>query len=94
METHLLAPVAIFRAYQPSKSALFQHVRKRAFGKANMCFRIEKLTKSQELSFLAMSDLPIVVLLGAGMIFLGTGVAMWIVVSIVRQSRKDESFHD
>ena len=41
-----------------------------------------------------MSDLPIVVLLGAGMIFLGTGVAVWIVVSIVRQSRKDESFHD
>ena len=41
-----------------------------------------------------MTELPIAVLIGAGMILLGTGVAVWIVVSIVRQSRRDETFHD
>ena len=39
-----------------------------------------------------MSELPLAVLIGAGMILLGTAVAIWIVVSIVRQSRKDQSF--
>jgi hypothetical protein len=36
METHLLAPVAIFRAYQPCKSGNLQHVRKKAFARANL----------------------------------------------------------
>jgi hypothetical protein len=94
METHLLAPVAIFRAYQPYKSGHFQHVRKKAFAKTNLTFRIGKLSESQELSFKGMTELPIAVLIGAGMIILGTGVAVWIVVSIVRQSRRDESFPD
>jgi hypothetical protein len=35
-----------------------------------------------------MTELPVAVLVGAGMIFLGTGVALWIIVSIVRQNRK------
>jgi hypothetical protein len=94
METHLLAPVAIFRAYQPSKSGHFQHVRKKPFVRANMWFRLFKLSKSQELSFQVMTEVPLAVLIGAGMILLGTAVAIWIVVSIVRQSRKDESFPD
>jgi hypothetical protein len=94
METHLLAPVAIFRAYQPSKSGHFQHVRKKPFVRANMWFRLFKLSKSQELSFQGMTEVPLAVLIGAGMILLGTAVAIWIVVSIVRQSRKDESFPD
>ena len=41
-----------------------------------------------------MTEVPLAVLIGAGMILLGTGVAVWIVVSIVRQSRKDDSFRD
>ena len=41
-----------------------------------------------------MTEVPLAVLIGAGMILLGTAVAIWIVVSIVRQSRKDESFPD
>jgi hypothetical protein len=39
-----------------------------------------------------MAEAPIVVLVGAGMILLGTLVAVWIVISIVRQNRKDRSF--
>jgi hypothetical protein len=39
-----------------------------------------------------MTEVPIAVLVGAGMILLGIGVAVWIVISIVRQSRKDQSF--
>jgi hypothetical protein len=35
-----------------------------------------------------MTELPVAVLVGAGMILLGTGVALWIIVSIVRQNRK------
>jgi hypothetical protein len=50
METHLLAPVAILRAYQPYKSGYFQHVRKKAFAKANLPFRIVKLSELQEMS--------------------------------------------
>ena len=41
-----------------------------------------------------MSEVPVAVLIGAGMILLGTGVAVWIIVSIVRQGRKDQSFPD
>ena len=41
-----------------------------------------------------MSELPLAVQIGAGMILLGTAVAVWIVFSIVRQNRKDESFPD
>jgi hypothetical protein len=41
-----------------------------------------------------MSELPLPVLIGAGMILLGTAVAVWIVVSIVRQNRKDQSSRD
>jgi hypothetical protein len=94
METHLLAPVAIFRAYQPYKSGYFQHVRKKAFARANLRFRMGKLSELQEMSFFHMGETPVVVLIGAGMILLGTAVAVWIVVSIVRQSRKDQSFRD
>jgi hypothetical protein len=43
-------------------------------------------------SFPRMSELPLAVLIGAGMILLSTAVAIWIVVSIVTQSRKDQSF--
>jgi hypothetical protein len=39
-----------------------------------------------------MTEAPVVMLVGAGMIVLGTLVAVWIVVSIVRQNRKDRSF--
>ena len=39
-----------------------------------------------------MTEVPIAVLIGAAMILLGTGVAVWIVVSIVRESRKDRSY--
>jgi hypothetical protein len=39
-----------------------------------------------------MAETPVVMLLGAGMIVLGTLVAVWIAVSIVRQNRKDRSF--
>jgi hypothetical protein len=94
METHLLAPVAIFRAYQPYKSGHFQHVRKKAFARANLRLRMGKLSELQEMSFFHMGETPVVVLIGAGMILLGTAVAVWIVVSIVRQSRKDQSFRD
>jgi hypothetical protein len=94
METHLLAPVAILRAYQPSKSGNSQHVRRMAFARANLYLRIGKLPKIPELSFSSMSELPLAVLIGAGMILLGTAVAIWIVVSIVRQNRKDQSFPD
>jgi hypothetical protein len=45
-------------------------------------------------SFSSMSELPLAVLIGAGMILLGTVVAIWIVVSIVRQNGKDQSFPD
>lgn len=41
-----------------------------------------------------MTDVPVAVLIGAAMILLGTGVALWIVVSIVRANRKDQSFPD
>ena len=41
-----------------------------------------------------MSELPLAVLIGAGMILSGTAVAIWIVVSIVRQNRKNHSFPD
>jgi hypothetical protein len=41
-----------------------------------------------------MTELPVAVLVGAGMILLGTAVAIWIIVSIVRQNRKDQSFPD
>jgi hypothetical protein len=41
-----------------------------------------------------MTELPAAVLIGAGMILLGTSVAIWIIVSIVRQNRKDQSFPD
>jgi hypothetical protein len=41
-----------------------------------------------------MGEIPLAVLIGAGMILLGTAVAVWIVVSIVRQSRRDDSFRD
>ena len=41
-----------------------------------------------------MSEVPMAVLIGAGMILLGTLVAVWIVVSIVRQNRKDQVFPD
>jgi hypothetical protein len=41
-----------------------------------------------------MFDLPLSVLIGAGMILLGTAVAVWIVVSIVKQNRKDQSSRD
>jgi hypothetical protein len=94
METHLLAPVAILRAYQPRKSGHFQHVREKAFAKANLWLRIGKLSESPEMSFFHMGETPVAVLIGAGMILLGTAVAVWIVVSIVRQSRKDQSFPD
>jgi hypothetical protein len=94
METHLLAPVAIFRAYQPCKSGNLQHVRKKPFVRTNLWFRIGKLPKLPELSFSSMSELPLAVLIGAGMILSGTAVAIWIVVSIVRQNRKDQSFPD
>jgi hypothetical protein len=39
-----------------------------------------------------MTETPVVMLVGAGMIALGILVAAWIVVSIVRQNRKDRSF--
>ena len=39
-----------------------------------------------------MNETPVVMLIGAGMIVLGALVAVWIVVSIVRQNRKDRSF--
>jgi hypothetical protein len=94
METHLLAPVAIIRAYQPRKSGNLQHVRKKAFASTNPSLRIGKLPKLPEVSFPSMSELPLAVLIGAGMIFSGTAVAVWIVVSIVRQNRKDQSFPD
>jgi hypothetical protein len=42
--------------------------------------------------FLSMAETPVVMLIGAGMIVLGTLVAVWIAVSIVRQNRKDHSF--
>jgi hypothetical protein len=41
-----------------------------------------------------MTEVPMAVLIGAGMILLGTLIAVWIVVSIVRQNRKDQSFPD
>ena len=41
-----------------------------------------------------MFELPLSVLIGAGMILLGAAVAVWIVVSIVRQNRKDQSSRD
>jgi hypothetical protein len=94
METHLLAPVAIFRAYQPCKSGNLQHVRKKLFVRTNLWFRLGKLPKLPELSFSSMSELPLAVLIGAGMILSGTAVAIWIVISIVRQNRKDQSFPD
>jgi len=94
METHLLAPVAIVRAYQHCISGNLQHVRKKAFAGANLWLRIGKLPKLPEVSFSSMSELPLAVLIGAGMILLGTAVAIWIVVSIVRQNRKDQTFPD
>jgi hypothetical protein len=94
METHLLAPVAMFRAYQPCKSGNLQHVRKTTFAIANPWFTIEKLSESQEMSFSSMGEIPLAVLIGAGMILLGTAVAIWIVLSIIRQNRKDQSFPD
>jgi hypothetical protein len=39
-----------------------------------------------------MTETPVVMLVGAGMIALGILVVAWIVVSIVRQNRKDRSF--
>jgi hypothetical protein len=39
-----------------------------------------------------MTETPVVILIGAGMILIGTVVAVWIVISIVRQNRKDRSF--
>ena len=39
-----------------------------------------------------MTETPVAVLIGAGMIVIGTLVAVWIAVSIVRQNRKDRSF--
>jgi hypothetical protein len=39
-----------------------------------------------------MTETPVVMLIGAGMILIGTVVAVWIVISIVRQNRKDRSF--
>jgi hypothetical protein len=39
-----------------------------------------------------MTETPVVMLVGAGMIALGILVAAWIVASIVRQNRKDRSF--
>jgi hypothetical protein len=94
MEIHLLAPVAILRAYQPCKSGNLQHVRKKAFAAANLWFRIGKLSESLEMSLSYMGEVPLAVLIGAGMIFLGTAVAVWIVASIVRQNRKDQTFPD
>jgi hypothetical protein len=42
----------------------------------------------------SMNELPLAVLIGAGMIILGTAVAVWIVVSIVRENRKDKVYPD
>jgi hypothetical protein len=94
METHLLAPVAMFRAYQPCKSGNLQHVRETTFARANPWFTIEELSESQEMSFSSMGEIPLAVLIGAGMILLGTAVAIWMVLSIIRQNRKDQSFPD
>ncbi len=38
-----------------------------------------------------MAEVPIVVLIGIGMVGLGTAVAVWIALSILRQSRKDRA---
>ncbi len=37
-----------------------------------------------------MPDTPIAVLIGAGMVVLGTLVAVWVMISIVRQNRKGD----
>lgn len=39
-----------------------------------------------------MAETPLAMLVGAGMIVLGTVVAVWIAISIVRQNRRDRSF--
>lgn len=39
-----------------------------------------------------MAETPLAMLVGAGMIALGTLVAVWIAISIVRQNRRDRSF--
>jgi hypothetical protein len=39
-----------------------------------------------------MAEAPVAMLVGAGMILLGTLVAVWIIISIVRQNRRDRFF--
>jgi len=39
-----------------------------------------------------MTELPMPLIIGSVMILLGTAVAVWISISIVRQNRKDQSF--
>jgi hypothetical protein len=39
-----------------------------------------------------MTELPMPLIIGSIMILLGTAVAVWIAISIVRQNRKDQSF--
>ena len=39
-----------------------------------------------------MAETPLAMLIGAGMIVLGTLVAAWIVISIVSSNSKDRSF--
>jgi hypothetical protein len=92
METHLVAPVAIGPAYQPHKSATFN-----TFGIWYSHLRTAtKLILVADFSrkgpFYEMAETPVAMLVGAGMIVLGTLVAVWIVISIVRQNRRDRSF--
>jgi hypothetical protein len=49
-------------------------------------------TNLQKGAFWAMAETPLAMLVGAGMIALGTLVAVWIAISIVRQNRRDRSF--
>jgi hypothetical protein len=39
-----------------------------------------------------MNEIPVALVVGTIMIFLGTAVAVWIAVSIVSQNRKDQSY--
>lgn len=41
-----------------------------------------------------MSEFPAALVIGSVMILAGVGVAVWIVISVVRQSQKDRSFPD
>jgi hypothetical protein len=70
----------------------FQHVHRVVFVNTNPEVGSKSCPKRLRKGLISMAEAPIVVLIGAGMILLGTLVAVWIVISIVRQNRKDRSF--